>query len=487
MVNLSELATLNDIDEKQIRGQSVLLRTSFDAFDEQGQIKDGLRIETAEGTIRMLKQKGARRIIIMTYAGRPEKAPAKEPKLGDNARYVGVLYDKRFSLRPTADYLHGLLREKVHFIAAIDDDGEFYEDAGSYISHAAEYIEKKARNGDVVLLDNLRFWEGENNGDKEVGKEFARLIASLGTVYVQDGFAQAHRVNNATVGEITRHVKIKILGLQFKKEIEYLRSIFDNLLERDRKPFIFIIGGKKIETKPGIVSKIEVASKLMDNMQPKDSIFVGGAMAYPFLIAHEYLEYVKQGKDALVAHARGKQIKGIVGDSYLEWEQVHDQVMVAGSMLLKAESKRIEVQLPVDHGVFAIGAKKPEVFYVDKISEGMVAGDIGPKTVELWSRSLKGAHTILLAGPVGWYENELFSAGSLGIVEATAAETQQNGTVSIAAGGDTAEMVRSFGYGYKLSLVSIGGGATLEFLLHGGLPSLELLDRKETAEKTVVM
>lgn len=154
---------------------------------------------------------------------------------------------------------------------------------------------------------------------------------------------------------------------------------------------------------------------------------------------------------------------------------------------MKAESKRIEVQLPVDHGVFAIGAKKPEVFYVDKISEGMVAGDIGPKTVELWSRSLKGAHTILLAGPVGWYENELFSAGSLGIVEATAAETQQNGTVSIAAGGDTAEMVRSFGYGYKLSLVSIGGGATLEFLLHGGLPSLELLDRKETAEKTVVM
>lgn len=479
MQGLDEIASLADVGSEHISGKSVLLRTSFDAFDERGEIKDGLRIETSEATIRMLKQKGAKRIIILTYAGRPEKNPAKEPKIGDNARYNGVLYDRRLSLRPTADYLHGMLREKVHFISAVNEDGEFYENAGDYVRHAAEYMDKRAKNGEVVLLDNLRFWEGENNGDKPAGMEFAQLIASLGSVYVQDGFAQAHRINNATVGEITKHAKIRVLGLQCRKEIEYLKSIFDNLLRQDRNPFVFIIGGKKIETKPGIVSKIDIANKLMDNMHTDDRIFVGGAMAYPFMIAKSCIEDVKKGKEELVKNVRGKQIKDIAGDSYLEWDQIHDQIMVAGRMLLKAQQRGIEVKLPADHGVFTIGAKTPEVFYVDKISEGMVAGDIGPETVKEWNAALKGAHTIVLAGPVGWYENELFTSGSMGLVEAIANETETNSAISIAAGGDTAEMVRSFGYGYKFSLVSIGGGATLEFLMHGGLPALALLDKKE--------
>lgn len=478
MADLEEIATLDRADPSLIRGASVLLRTSFDAFDERGNIKDGLRIETTEPTIRMLKEKGAERIIILTYAGRPEKNPAKEPKVGDNARYNGVLYDKRLSLRPTADFLYGLLKEKVHFISALREDGEFYEDAGDYVAQAREYLQK-ARGGDVVLLDNLRFWEGENSGDKPVGKEFARLIASLGSVYVQDGFAQAHRINNATVGELTRHVKVRMLGLQCTKEIDYLRGIFRNLRNPDRKPFVFIIGGKKIETKPGIVSKIDVASTLMETMKATDRIMVGGAMAYPFLLAREYLNEVRRGKEALLEKARGKQIKEIVGDSYLDWDQIHEQVMRAGTMLLKAHDRGIEVMLPVDHGVFTIGAKKMEVYYVTRIVEGMVGGDIGPRTVEAWRRQLAGAHTVVLAGPVGWYENEMFAYGSRKLVEAIAAETATNGTISIAAGGDTAEMVRGFGYGYKFSLVSIGGGATLEFLLRGTLPAFELLDRQE--------
>ncbi|MBI4018237.1 MAG: phosphoglycerate kinase [Candidatus Aenigmarchaeota archaeon] len=479
MVNFDELAALDELDAQHIAGRSVLLRTSFDAFDEHGNIKDGLRIETAEGTIKTLKQKGAKRIIILTYAGRPEKAPVKEPKIGENARYNGLLYDRRLSLRPEADYLHGMLKEKVHFISALDDDGNFFADATDYVKHASEYMDRKVRNGEVVLLDNMRFWEGENNGDKDIGREFAKAIASLGDAYIQDGFAQAHRVNNATVGEITNHVKIKVLGLQFKKEVDYLKGIFNNLTKSERRPFVFVIAGKKIETKPGIVSKIDVASKLMDNMRVGDKIFVGGALSYPFLIAEKYMEDVKKGKEEMMKNVRGKQIKDIVGDSYLEWDQIYDQIMVAGNMLIKAKERKIEVSLPVDHGVFTIGAKAPEVFYVDKISEGMVAGDVGPKTVENWARSLEHAHTVVLAGPVGWYENEIFAAGSLGVVEAIVRQTEANSTISIAAGGDTAEMVRSFGFGQRFSLVSIGGGATLEFLMNGGLPALELLDRKE--------
>ncbi len=471
------VATVEDLDGRHVQGQTVLLRTSFDAFDDYGNIKDGLRIEAAESTIRMLKNKGANRIVILTYAGRPEKTPAKEPKIGENARYNGMLYDKRLSLRPTADFLHGMLKEKVHFIQAVDEHGEFFEDAGAYINHAKEFIEK-SNNCSVFVLDNLRFWEGENNGDKDVGKEFAKQIASLGTVYVQDGFAQAHRIKNATVGEITKHTKTNVIGLQFKKEVQYLKGIFDNLLHQNRNPFVFVIGGRKIETKPGIVSKIEIANKLMDNMQSHDKILVGGAMAYPFLIAQEYTDIIQQGKEKVLERVRGKQIKDIAGDSYIEWDQIHDQIMIAGNMLMKAKDMNIEVKLPLDHGVFTIGAKVPEVFYIDKIAEGMVAGDIGPKTADAWTKNLAHSHTIVLAGPVGWYENNMFAEGSRKIVDAMARETENNNTISIAAGGDTSEMVRNFGYGSKFSLVSIGGGATLEFLLYGGMPVLETMDKK---------
>ncbi len=477
-MDLENISTVEDLDSMHVTGQTVLLRASFDAFDDHGNIKDGLRIETTEDSIRMLKGKGASRIIILTYAGRPEKNPAKEPKIGDNSRYNGVLYDRRLSLRPTADFLHGMLKEKVNFISALNEHGEFFENSSAYINHARDCIEN-AKNCGIFVLDNLRFWEGENSGDKETGKEFAKQIASLGSVYVQDGFAQAHRINNATVGEITNHMKANVIGLQFKKEVQYLKGIFDSLVHQDREPFVFIVGGKKIETKPGIISKIDIASKLIDNMQSHDKIMVGGAMAYPFLIAQENLDVVREGKEKILDRIRGKQIKDIAGDSYIEWDQIHDQIMTAGNMLVKARDNGVEVKLPLDHGVFAIGAKVPEVFYVDNIAEGMVAGDIGPKTSGIWAKNLSHAHTVVMAGPVGWYENPIFAEGSRKIVDAIVHETQNNNTISIAAGGDTSEMVRSFDHGDKFSLVSIGGGATLEFLLHGSMPVLELMDKKE--------
>ena len=479
-MNLEEIACVNDLDESLVKGQTVLLRVSFDAFDDKGNIEDGLRIEAAEGTLKVLKQKGAKNIILLTYAGRPDKNDAG--KIGENSKFKGKLYDKRLSVRPAADFLHGMMKERIHFISALDDHGNFYENASDYITHVKDYAAKNVEEGDVILLDNLRFWEGENNGDKPVGQEFARLIASLGTVYVQDGFAQAHRVNNATVGEITKHTKINVMGIHVKGEVDYLKGIFDNLLMNDRKPFVFVVGGKKIETKPGIVSKIDIANKLMQNMKSGDKILIGGAMVYPFMIAEKYISDIRNGS---LKNLSMEHVRSLIGDSYVEWDQIYNQVMLAGNMLLNVERKRqegknISVKLPVDHGVIKDGSPH----YVNHLGEGMIAGDIGIKTLDEWRREIMDAHTILLAGPVGVYENKLFSFGSKGLVEAIA-ETTKEGTVTIAAGGDTADMVRSFGYGYKFSLVSIGGGATLEFLMHGYLPSLMLLDTKEKIRSMV--
>lgn len=475
-MKLRDIADVSDLDIDVVKDQIALVRVSFDAFDSKGNIEDGLRIEAAEPTIKLLKQKGIRNIILMTYAGRPDKNATD--KTGDNSRFIGKLYDKRLSVRPAADFLHGMMKERIHFISALDDYGNFYENASEYVGHVKKYMEKNVEEGDVILLDNLRFWDGENNGDKPVGREFARLIASLGAVYVQDGFAQAHRINNATVGEITKHTKVNVLGVHIRAEIEYLTSIFDNLITENRNPFVFIVGGKKIETKPGIVSKIDVINKVAEKMKTGDKILIGGAMSFPFILAEKYLSDVNRGKEHLMAVLTKEKIRGIIGDSYIAWDQIYDQIMLAGMMLINMDLKRkqgikITVKLPVDHCVLKDGTP----FYVERLSEGLASGDIGVKTLDEWKKQITDANTILLAGPVGIYENKAFSQCSKQLVGAIAATT--GNTVTIAAGGDTADMVRSFGYGDKFSLVSIGGGATLEFLMQGYLPSLTLLDTKE--------
>lgn len=463
---IDDIASLDDLGREHIKGKDVLVRVSFDAFDSRGHIKDSLRIEAAEPTIKFLRKNGARRIILMTYAGRPEKNP-KDAKLGDNSVFSGLLYDKRYSVRPAADFLHGLMKERVHFISALDDSGKFLGNAADYVEHAKKYMDNNVGYGEIILLDNLRFWEGENSGDKE----FARLIGSLGSVYVQDAFAQAHRANNATIGEITSHVDTKVMGLQFKKEVHHLKNISDRLVKKDRGTFVFIVGGKKIETKPGIVSKIDVVNKLMDSMHGEDKIFIGGAMAFPFLVAERFMDRVKSGDIKSISE---EEISSIAGSSYVDYSQIHSQVALAGQMLLKACERGLTIKLPRDHGV--IRNEKTEC--VECLSNGMSAGDIGSSTISDWCKDLNGADTIVLAGPVGCFENESFSRGSKELSRAIGSAVRR-GAMSIAAGGDTVAMVRQFGHHRNYSLLSIGGGATLEFLLYSGFPSMKMLDKKE--------
>ncbi|MBI4014368.1 MAG: phosphoglycerate kinase [Candidatus Aenigmarchaeota archaeon] len=428
-----EIASVADLQE--VRGKNALVRVSFDAFDKDGTIKDSLRLEASEGTIRTLKEKGARRIILLSYAGRPDG------------------FDPSLSLRPVADFLFGLFKEKVHFVPAKPGMS-----AAAYVQSVREYLNAKMEDGDVVLLENLRFWKEENEGSDA----FARDVASLGGIYVQDGFAQAHRIKNATVGGITKYVKVKVAGIQFAKEVSYLSSIYRNLTKKERGHYIFIIAGKKVETKPGIVSKITVASRLMDSMREGDKVLIGGAVAYPFIAAR-----------ACNGAASISEIRDVIGDSFVEEEQIAEHMKMAQEIFNKGRAKGIDVVLPRDHVVKNGSATAT----VRKIQPGMSAADIGAETVGEWKKYFKGADTIVLAGPVGWYENPLFSEGSRQITNAIADETK-SGTVTIAAGGDSSSMVRKFGRSNDFSLLSIGGGATLEFLMQGWLPVMDLLDRK---------
>ncbi len=431
-----KIASVADLNEQEVRGKNALVRVSFDAFDKDGTIKDSLRLEASEGTIRALKKKGARRIILMSYAGRPDG------------------FDPSLSLRPVADFLFGLFKEKVHFVPA-----KPCISAAAYVQLVREYLNAKMEDGEVVLLENLRFWKEENEGSDA----FAKDAASLGEIYVQDGFAQSHRIKNATVGGITKYLKVKVAGIQFAKEVSYLSGTYKNLTKQERGPYIFIIAGKKVETKPGIVSKITVVNKLMDSMRNGDKVLIGGAVAYPFIAARAF-----NGAPASIG-----DVRKVIGDSFIEEDQIAEHIRMAQEIFGKGAAKNIDVVLPRDHVV----KSGSSVVTVDKILPGMSAADIGADTVGEWKKYFQGADTIVLAGPVGWYENPLFSEGSRQITNAIADETK-GGTVTIAAGGDSSSMVRKFGRGADFSLLSIGGGATLEFLMQGWLPVMDLLDRK---------
>src|SRR3989344_7362792 len=353
-----KIASVADLNEQEVRGKNALVRVSFDAFDKDRTIKDSLRLEASEGTIRALKKKGARRIILMSYAGRPDG------------------FDPSLSLRPVADFLFGLFKEKVHFVPA-----KPCISAAAYVQLVREYLNAKMEDGDIVLLENLRFWKEENEGSDA----FAKDAASLGEIYVQDGFAQAHRIKNATVGGITKYLKVKVAGIQFAKEVSYLSGIYKNLTKKKRGQYIFIIAGKKVETKPGIVSKITVASKLMDSMCKGDKVLIGGAVAYPFIAA----------RDGSVSI---NDVRKVVGDSFIEEDQIAEHMKMAREIFAKGAAKGIDVVLPRDHVV----KNGSGTAMVKKILPGMSAADIGAETVGEWKNYFSGADTIVVAGPVGW-------------------------------------------------------------------------------------
>jgi 3-phosphoglycerate kinase len=320
------------------------------------------------------------------------------------------------SLAPVAPVLGELLGREVPFVAASHGPG---------VAQAAAAL----RAGDVLLLENLRFEPGEEANDEA----FAAALAEPADLYVNDAFGTAHRAHASTAA-ITGHLRPAVAGLLMEEEIRSLSRLRGDV---DR-PYVAVLGGAKIS------GKLDLIESLMERV---DTLIVGGAMATTLL------------------RARGVS----TGSSLVE----EDRIEMAAGLLQRVRDKGVDLVLPVDHITAAsLEEAATSVTPDEAIPEGQVAGDIGPRSVELFTRHLNGARTILWNGPVGVFENEPFAAGTRAVGEAIAA----SGAFSVVGGGDSAAAVRRFQLGDRFSHISTGGGASLEYLAGRELPGLAALD-----------
>jgi 3-phosphoglycerate kinase len=386
--------TLKDLD---LKNKTVLVRADFNVPQDAAlNITDDTRIRGTLPTLKYILQNGAKKLVLISHLGRPDGKPVA-----------------KYSLKPVAERLKQLLGDDVLFLN--DCVGE---DIKKDIDSASQK---------VVLLENLRYHAEEEANDPG----FAKQLASLADLFVNDAFGTAHRAHASTEG-ITHYLK-SAAGFLLEKEIKYLGSVVEN----PQKPFMVILGGSKVSDKIGVI----------DNLLPKcDAIIVGGGMAYTFL------------------KAQGKQI----GNSKLE----KDKLDLAKSILDKAAKLGKEILLPVDNvAVEAIKADAKVEIVGENIPDGLIAVDIGPKTIKLFEDKLKVAKTIVWNGPVGIFEMDAFSHGTEELGKFIAGLN----CVSVIGGGDTAAAVAKFKLEDKMTHISTGGGASLEYLEGKTLPGVAAL------------
>jgi 3-phosphoglycerate kinase len=390
--------TVADVD---VKGKRVLMRVDFNVPIEDGRITDDRRIEQALPTIRSVVDRGGR-LILMSHLGRPKEGP-----------------DPRFSLKPVSEHLSKLL-------------AKFGKFANDCIGLEVEQLANQLRDGDVLLLENLRFHKGEEKNDPN----FAAQLAKLGEVYVNDAFGTAHREHASTFGvPQLMQGKPRVIGFLVQKELRFLGEA----ITEPQRPFVAILGGAKVS------DKIEVIEKLL---QRADTLLVGGAMANTFMLA------------------QGKQM----GNSLVE----PDKVELARELMSKAGAK---LRLPADSVVSDEMTDDADTQVTGgDVPAGMMALDIGPDTARAYRDEIMRAKTIIWNGPMGVFEKEPFADGSQEIAEAVADATQKNGATSIIGGGDSAAAVEQFGLADKVTHVSTGGGASLEFLEKGHFPTIDILD-----------
>lgn len=393
---------LKDID---VKGKKVLVRVDFNvpmSKENAGEITDNARIEAALPTIKYLVEQDAK-VILMSHLGRP-KGEAK----------------KEFSLEPVAKELSSLLGKDVQFLdsdVVVDDSVKEKVDA--------------LKDGEIVLLQNTRYRAEETKN----GEDFAKELASLGNVFVNDAFGTSHRAHASNVG--VSSILPSALGFLVEKEID----VMGQALENPERPFVAILGGAKVSDKIGVIEN------LLDKV---DSILIGGGMAFTFL------------------KAEGKEI----GKSLLE----EDKIELAKELIEKAKEKGVKLLLPTD---VVIADKMEEdadisTVSVDDIPEDKAGFDIGPDSVKLFDEELKNAKTVVWNGPMGVFEIEKFSKGTYDIAKALS----ESDAITIIGGGDSASAVEKAGYKDKVSHVSTGGGASLEFLEGKELPGVAAINDK---------
>ena len=404
------------IKDIDIHGKRVFIRVDFNFPVKDGVITDDTRIRGAMPTIRYAVEQGAK-VILASHLGRPLKDKKK-------AEEKGLPYDAaKYSLRPVFEYLSKLDGLNVAF--AEDCVGE---------AVAAQAAAMSA--GDVLLLENLRLHAGEEKNDPE----FAGQLASLCDVYVNDAFGTAHRAHASTEG-ITHYVGDSVAGLLMEKELDYL----GRALNSPERPFVAILGGAKVSDKIPVIESL-IARKV-------DKLLIGGAMAYTFFKAAGYT----------------------VGKSLVE----DDMMPKAREIEQMAADAGVELLLPTDHQV--VDSYDPlhsrRTIPIAFTNTGLVGLDIGVDTAALFTKALEGAKTIVWNGPMGMFEEKPFDEGTLAVAAAVADATD-HGAISIVGGGDSVAAVNQAGLDSRISHISTGGGATLEFLSGDTLPGVAALDDK---------
>jgi len=390
--------TIEDID---VRGKKVLVRVDFNVpLDKEQNITDDTRIRAALPTIKYLLDNNAK-VILMSHLGRPK---------GE--------FEAKYSLAPVAKRLEELLNTKVTM-------------AKDVIGESAKAAVDALKEGEVVLLENVRFHKEETKNDPE----FAKALASFGEIYVNDAFGTAHRAHASTEG-VARYLPA-VAGYLIKKELEVMGKALNN----PERPFVAILGGAKVSDKIGVIEN------LIDKV---DTLIIGGGMAYTFF------------------KARGYEI----GDSLLE----EDKIDLARSLEEKAKARGVKLLLPIDNVVakeFKADAEH-KVVSSEEIPAGWQGLDIGPKTCELFGEEIKKAKTVVWNGPMGVFEMPTFAKGT----EAIARYMSECQGTTIIGGGDSAAAVEQLGYADKITHISTGGGASLEFLEGKELPGVAALNDK---------
>lgn len=389
------------VEDLEPKGKRVLIRVDFNVPLDGKQITDDTRIKAALPTIKHVIGNGGR-AILMSHLGRPEGKVVPE-----------------FSLEPIAERLEKLLDKTVTI-------------APDCIGDEVKAIVSKMKDGEVVLLENLRFHAEEEKNDPD----FAKKLAELADFYVNDAFGAAHRSHASTVG-ITKYISQSAAGFLMEKEVKYIGEAIEN----PKRPFMVVLGGAKVSDKIGVIEHL---------MEKADDILIGGAMAYTFL------------------KAQGRQ----VGKSLVE----DDKLDMAKELLKKSLDLSVPIYLPIDHVVadrFAPDANT-KVYHRCSVCDGWHGMDIGPNTIATYKGVLKNAKTIIWNGPMGVFEFDAFAKGSFAIAKTLA----ESDAITIVGGGDCVAAVQKSGYADKITHISTGGGASLEMMEGKELPGIAALSDK---------
>lgn len=388
------------VEDMNVKGKKVLVRCDFNVPLADGVITDDKRIRESLRTIKYLLSQNAK-VILCSHLGRPK---------GE--------FNMKFSLAPVAKRLSELLGLDVKM-------------AKDVVGDDAKALASQLKDGDVMLLENVRFHKEEEKNDPA----FAKELASLADVYINDAFGTAHRAHASTAG-VAAYLP-SACGYLIQKEID----VMGKALNDPKRPFVAILGGAKVSDKIGVINNL---------LEKVDTIIIGGGMAYTFM----------------------KAMGHNIGTSICE----EDKVELAGNMMKKAADKGVKLLLPVDN---KIGDKydpncNAKVVDSDDIDDGYMGLDIGPKTEKLFADAIKGAGTVVWNGPMGVSEWENFASGTIAIAKAVA----DSGAISIIGGGDSAAAVEKLGFADKMTHISTGGGASLEFLEGLELPGIACLEDK---------